>query len=350
MKRNLLCTALLALLLTVLFAVCASAADVRPLELNPDEIDLNNGKFSVTFRDEYWDEDDDSFTIELYLEDRYDAEQVKALVPGDTVLMNGATFTVQEIVIHDGNEALGEDPVYEVLPEEEYYGYLVFTPNADGTFCALIDDWVPVTPVGEMKVTLPLSDRFTYVSITSGEENEPEGPDAFMEDIGMFGGFIAWNTSCVIEDGVLVKVTHSSYPWGPEDYWPGEEEETPDPDDSEDSSSSSASSDDASGDVPVWKFCHALSAEQLETAVITGSQLDCEEGPIPYEMTEEEKEELRTLAMYGVVTGRENEEMVTGGTWLYSFETPEGDYIMTIEMYRGLLVGRDGMYRYTINK
>ena len=33
---------------------------------------------------------------------------------------------------------------------------------------------------------------------------------------------------------------------------------------------------------------------------------------------------------------------------LYSFETPEGKHIMTVELYRGLLVGPDGMYAYTV--
>ena len=104
----------------------------------------------------------------------------------------------------------------------------------------------------------------------------------------------------------------------------------------------------ASDEIPVWKFFHAASAEQLETAVILGYKLDCEEGPVPYEMPEEEAEELRTLAMYGVITGKKSDEMVTGGTWLYTFKTPDGDCIMTVELYRGLLVGSDGMYRFEI--
>jgi DivIVA domain-containing protein len=66
------------------------------------------------------------------------------------------------------------------------------------------------------------------------------------------------------------------------------------------------------------------------------------------ESTKKEAEELRTLAMYGMVTGLESDEMVTGGTWLYTFETPDGDCIMTVELYRGLLVGSDGMYRFDI--
>ncbi len=102
---------------------------------------------------------------------------------------------------------------------------------------------------------------------------------------------------------------------------------------------------DACPDIPVWKFFHG-DPDLLASAVITCSLLDCEAGPIPKEITPEETEELRTLAAYGVVTGKASDEMVTGNIWLYSFETPEGAYIMTVEMYRGLLVGPDGMYAY----
>ena len=332
--------ALLALLLLLLTAF-AYAADVCPLEIDPAKTDLNNGSFCLEIADADRIEEGGYFTARLYLEDRYDAGQVKALAPGDTVRMNGAVFTVQEIVVHEADYP-GEEDEYEIYPVEEYYGYLVFFPNEDGTFSALIDDWIPVTPVGEIRVMLPLPDRFTYISVTAGEEDEPANADAFLEDLDMFGGFVSWNTSCVIEDGVLVNITHSSYPWGPEEYWPGEAEEAADVPDS------SAPSGSAGG-IPVWQFCRG-DYSLLETAVITGSTLDCEAGPIPYEITGEEAEELRTLAMYGVVTGRENDEMVTGGTWLYTFETPEGEYIMTVELYRGLLVGTDGMYGYEIRR
>ena len=366
MKRNLLCTTLLVLVLTVLFAACAYAADVRPLEISPDELDLNNGKFCLTVRDEEMlYEDEPFFTAELYLEDRYDGEQIKALAPGDTVEMNGVVFTVQEIDIQEYEDEPGYAE-YEICPAEEYFGYLVFVPLEDGTYSALIDDWIPVSRVREVKVTLPLADRFTYISISGGEEDEPASADAFLEELDMFGGFNAYNTTCVMEDGALVSVTHSSYPWGPEEYWPGEEDDlSGDSDDSDDSSEpdvladSDAFSDDgasadsgasASDEIPVWKFFHAASAEQLETAVILGYTLDCEAGPVPYEMPEEEAEELRTLAMYGVITGKKSDEMVTGGTWIYSFETPDGEYIMSVELYKGLLVGSDGMYSYEVRQ
>ena len=97
---------------------------------------------------------------------------------------------------------------------------------------------------------------------------------------------------------------------------------------------------------PVWEFCHGR-REGLETAVITCSRVSCEEGPIPQEFTPEEAEEIRSLAINGTVTGKANDMCVTGGTWLYTFETPEGEYLLSIELFQGLLVGNDGMYNFS---
>ena len=97
--------------------------------------------------------------------------------------------------------------------------------------------------------------------------------------------------------------------------------------------------------VPVWQFCHGL-REGLETAVITGYTIDCESGPCPYEMTPEEAAEIRLLAMEGVITGKASDLSVTGGTWVYCFESPEGDFLLSIEMYKGLIVSAGGMYSF----
>jgi len=104
---------------------------------------------------------------------------------------------------------------------------------------------------------------------------------------------------------------------------------------------------DGTVEIPVWQFCHAESAEGLDTAVITCALMDCEVGPIPcQDVTEEQLEAVRRLAMYGVVTDRANDMMVTGGTVSYSFLTPEGEYLMSVELYEGWMVGPDGMYNY----
>ena len=95
--------------------------------------------------------------------------------------------------------------------------------------------------------------------------------------------------------------------------------------------------------VPVWQFCRGV-RDGLETAVITGYKNSCEEGPCEYEMTPEEADEIRALAISGVVTGKANDLSVTGGTWTYSFETPEGKHLLSVEMFKGWIVSADGMY------
>ena len=108
-----------------------------------------------------------------------------------------------------------------------------------------------------------------------------------------------------------------------------------------------AGSDPAFEPIPVWQFCHGR-REGLETAVVRGYKSDCEEGPIEIELTPEEIEELRDIAINGVITGQANDLSVTGGTWFYSFETPEGEHLLTVELYKGLIVdSATGMYNYS---
>ena len=310
---------LLCLLAMLLFTACACAADIRPLPVDETRASLDNGSFRLTVRDLDRIEDGGYFTAALFVTDLYDGAQILALAPGDTVLAGGETCTVQEIVLHKDEES-GEVYAREVYSVEDTGSYLVFSPLEDGTFYAVIDDWVPVTPVGEVKVMLPLPDKFTYVSISAGMESEPAGADAFLDDLSR--SFIAYNTDCVVENGMLTQVTHSSYPWGPEEI--------------------TAASAEA---IPVWKFCHGV-REGLETAIVKGYQTDCEAGPAEVEVSAEEADGLRSLALCGFIKEKENDMSVTGGTWIYTFEDAEGNTLLSIEMYRGLIVAVDGMYSY----
>ena len=97
--------------------------------------------------------------------------------------------------------------------------------------------------------------------------------------------------------------------------------------------------------IPVWKFCHGL-CDGLDTAVITAFTTDCETGTQPALFTPEEEAWIRRVAINGVITDKANDTSVTGGTWIWSFETPDGKHLLSIEMYRGLIVGSDGMYHY----
>ena len=324
----------LCLLFLSSLASCASAAEIRPLPAGPETADLDNGTFRMGITDDEHIVDGGYFIAELYLNERYVGDEVRNIVPGDTVEMNGKTWTVQKLVTH---ENLDGSITYEIYPEEETFGYLVFQPFADGDFISLVDDYNPIIFVGEKKIMLPLPDAFRCVWEEYNDEDTAYDMDAFLRMYNeMYGDFTPYNTSCVFEDGLLTRIDHSDYPVGA----PAGEDEDPDEDYDPDESEP-----DSAEAVPVWKFCHGL-REGLETAVITGYTIDCEEGPIPYEMTEEETENVRRIAIDGVIAGKENDMSVTGGTWVYHFETPEGKSLLSIEMYKGLIVSVDGMYRY----
>ena len=322
MKRNQITVAvLLALLLALCCFAFACAVEIRPVPLDHDRIDLGNGEFRLSFRSTDRITRSGYFIAVLYLQDHYEAEQIRSLVPGDTVLVSDRAWTVKEVVPHTDPESPDTVAAYEIYPEEALDGYLAFEPCEDGTFTAVVNDWIPVTPVGSVKVSLPLPDRFRYIPVSSGEEGAPAGQEEFLRTLEENGTFFnAYNTACVFEGGQLVSVTGASYPYGPDEEFSGV-------------------------DAPVWKFCHGL-RDGLDTAVITAYVTDCETGPSPAEISSEEAEWIRSVAMNGRITGKANDSFVTGGTWVYSFETPGGKHLLSIEMYRGLIAESDGMYNF----
>ena len=101
--------------------------------------------------------------------------------------------------------------------------------------------------------------------------------------------------------------------------------------------------------VSVKEFFHLkdFNAEELKvTAVMT----DCEEGLIPVQMTEEDAERIRVLADRGVVIGKRDSWVVTGGTTIYDLRDAAGNEIGQIETseHDSLAVAADGMYQLSI--
>ena len=88
-----------------------------------------------------------------------------------------------------------------------------------------------------------------------------------------------------------------------------------------------------------------LDVDKLSRAQIRCSLIDCVAGPIEMELSKEEQQAVTALALRGVVLGKDNATMVTGGTVVYSFYDADGTHLGSIELYQGLLVTRDGMYR-----
>lgn len=87
-----------------------------------------------------------------------------------------------------------------------------------------------------------------------------------------------------------------------------------------------------------------------ETAVITAALTDCEEGPIEAQLTEKDREKVLALLDRGIVIGKENPWVVTGGTMCYYFHNAQGEYLGCIETYSedSLAVSNDGMYRLSL--
>lgn len=327
----------LSLLLLLTLCAGAYAAEIRPVDIEQFDVDLTNGAFCLWIRDADQIADGGWFTAGLYMEDNYDAQQIESMVPGDTVLVNGQTWTVREVEYHPADEFITTGS-YEIYTEEENDGYILFARADDGYYYCRINDWVPVSPVGDVRIMLPLPDKFEYYNDVLDEPLDMDGLLDELEDLG--GYFVPYNTWCVMEEGMLVRITHHDYPEGPE---VAEDEDV----EAEEPAADSADSEDTAAAVPVWKFCHGL-RDGLETAVITGYTTDCEEGPSEYAMTQQEIDDIRDLAINGVITGKANDLSVTGGTWVYSFTDPEGKHLLSIEMYQGLIVDpASGMYRFT---
>ncbi len=81
-------------------------------------------------------------------------------------------------------------------------------------------------------------------------------------------------------------------------------------------------------------------------AEIRAAMTDCEEGFIDVELTEEARERALALLERGVVIGKHDPWMVTGGTMDYFFYDEDGECVGCIETYEedSLAVGPDGMY------
>jgi len=89
-----------------------------------------------------------------------------------------------------------------------------------------------------------------------------------------------------------------------------------------------------------------LEKVDAKTAVITAAMSDCEEGFIDVRLTDEDRRKVLALLDRGVIIGKHDPWMVTGGTMNYFFNDEDGKCIGCIETYEGdsLAVGPDGMY------
>lgn len=99
--------------------------------------------------------------------------------------------------------------------------------------------------------------------------------------------------------------------------------------------------------VSVREFC-GLEKTDAVTAVVTATENDCEAGPKEIPVTEEDRTWALAMLERGIITRKVNDHSVTGNTTSYLFHTADGDYLGSIELYRGLAVANDGMYQMSL--
>ena len=140
---------------------------------------------------------------------------------------DGSTTTVRDAekyrdIIDRLELDITEDPDREIVPytyevcAKGEYDSLSFLVDKDAGCHAVINDCTLFTVVGTTEVRLPLPDSFAYYYFSAGEENGPLPVETFLEDVTTYVSFNPYNTNVRMENGLPVRIDHSSYPEGPE--------------------------------------------------------------------------------------------------------------------------------------
>ena len=196
---------ILAAVFCLVFLQAFAEETLYPYDVSEPWIDFNNGVFRCSIREL---EGSGSFQLELYLEDRYNLDVIMSMDPGRTVWVAGKELTVKKIVAHESEREFD----FELIPEEDYFSYVVFRPLTNGSCTVMVDDWPVLTELGWKEIRQPLRDDFRYIA----EDGTTGGEYDLLRDLAAYGDdFVPYNTYCVIVDGQLRELGHDAYPTGP---------------------------------------------------------------------------------------------------------------------------------------
>lgn len=101
--------------------------------------------------------------------------------------------------------------------------------------------------------------------------------------------------------------------------------------------------------VPLADFV-GINPYALTNAKIEKINNDCEEGPLPVEMTDKDTAELISLVQNGTVTGKADCIFSTGGWYSYYITDENGNALGIIDLEDGLLLQNDGHYYIEMKK
>ena len=211
--------ALLIIILAAVFTSAAAGAQTLAPEAYPP---ADGGKLTGLFCAEFADTDrmdtDGALTARLFTPDRYPAAAVEALAPGDTAVVGGETFHVEEVVFH---EPAWEDETgaYEILTTETYFGGIWFE-QADGeAYSAYMDDCMTCSYFMDLTIPLPLPATLEYVYFNTSEGDETLPAEellASLRDPDEADGWTRYNTTLTMREGIPVQVHHQAYPLSPD--------------------------------------------------------------------------------------------------------------------------------------
>ena len=174
------------------------------------EADTQSGYYYADITDTDRIMDGGFFTVRLYEQSTYAEGAVKGLKPGSKVQIEDRVFTVDSL-----NE--NEDG-YELIPREEFDGYIVFRYDTIGAYTVMVNDWVPGTFVAEYKVMMPLANKFSFGWLDPDGEATVYDADSFVKLVTKEGAaedMNHYNTLLGFSDGLLTVILHSDYPQGP---------------------------------------------------------------------------------------------------------------------------------------
>ena len=202
------------LLSVILFLAClmmsaaAQAQSLVPTE--PGELSTTDADYCVRITEAAQINAGGYFAMEMYEQDQYPGDDVKALSAGDIIVVNGDLVQVDSLIEH-------EEGMLEIRPSGEFDGYIVLIPFGEN-YCALVNDWIPCTYVETVKVWLPLPDTFVYLSVEADDQVQYTAGE-FIRMLEADGGaeMNPYNTIASFRDGLLVQIMHASYPFGPEE-------------------------------------------------------------------------------------------------------------------------------------
>ena len=194
----------------------------RPLQKEPD---LQNGTFQIRLEDMDKIKTEGWFTAALYTKDRYAAEDVKSMNPGDTVQINDRIHTLTDVEPwenDDGSWYEANISTAETAPEQSLYGFC-FEKDGDGFRLYIMDDWYSQSRVASVRIDIAKAHPIAYYTVPGGEDPELlyENLLSLLKEEEDWSYSLAhinrYNTTCTFQDGERVRIDSGSYPYGPID-------------------------------------------------------------------------------------------------------------------------------------